>query len=721
MITPGLLDSPFAIIKLRDSSNLPMSIVKDIINNFRTTPKMETNLIGAPSFRYKNPAFLDCYDSDTYASIYPSVKAISNEFMKIRPFAIDAKGNKKENVTAINALYHPNQSDSAVAFREKLAVMTLTHRMTYVLVWRREGRETFPGGNLTPANIGGFTFLENPSITKRDGRTYYNIGAQQFSQDEVMVIPGGVDPNGLYIGYAPGISSHRWATLDEYIADFQKGFFENGAVPAGQFVVTAGSKQDYEDTVDKLQEAHRGAGKNNNVTYTPRPTDPATGKPADAKIEWIPFAQSNKDIDFKSLFEQANNRIDSTFGVPASIRGVGENNNYATARMDQQNFIRFTIEPLALRLFDQITHELNRITNGLGVAITFELEYPAVAEEELVQAETKKVEVETMLALTDKGFSLDSVIDALSLSVEYKKLSVGGVNTKPEVDTPDVDEGGEVEESPDPSKIDGVTPVNEAAKSPNPKAEAADEKKIYAVALSFMESQVDKAVEQFDEENPSNEVSGDFDEAELVKFTDEMMKIVTSIAVIEGSLQLSEGLDLLTKAGISVDEVTDFKLTEDQLSEYRSYLMRVGRSYGNDTQAAIRSILDKANTEGLSAGQIRTQLNQLPEVQGWRAERIARTETVRAEGQGSLYAMENIQTQTGVTLNKVWNVSDGSDPCEYCRAMNGTEKPVDQSFITVGGTIEGVDGGMLINDFVDVEVASAHPNCSCYLTYEVVS
>src|SRR5690606_2725992 len=111
-------------------------------------------------------------------------------------------------------------------------------------------------------------------------------------------------------------------------ADFQKGFFENGAIPAGQFLITASSKQDYQDTVEAMQSKHRGAGKNNNVTYTPRPIDPQTGKPGEAKIEWIPFQSSNKDIDFKNLFEQANARIDSTFGVPASIRGVGENNNY---------------------------------------------------------------------------------------------------------------------------------------------------------------------------------------------------------------------------------------------------------------------------------------------------------------------------------------------------------------------------------------------------------
>ena len=437
-----------------------MDIFKNIRSVFTAKPKNSTNFIGAPSFRIKNPYILGCYDEDRYASIYPSVKAIANEFMKIKPKAIGANGEPKQNVPSLNALYHPNQLDSSVAFREKLAVMNLTHRNTYLLVWRREGKEVKPGGEIRFNNIGGYTFLENPGIEYRDGRTYYKMGAQEFSDSEVIVIPGGVDPSGLYQGYAAGVASRRWATLDEYIADFQKGFFENGAVPAGQFVITASSGQDFNDTVDKLQEAHRGAGKNNNVTYTPKPIDPLTGKPGDSKIEWIPFQSSNKEIDFKTLFEQANNRIDSTFGVPASVRGVGDSANYATAKTEQQNFIRFTVEPLALRIYTQITHELNRITGGLGVAITFDIEYPAIADEEKVQAETKKTNVETLLMLTDKGYSLDTVVDALKLSNAYKLLAVSDKNPKIDNDKPDVDEGGEVKTSPNPAEIDGVTPLN---------------------------------------------------------------------------------------------------------------------------------------------------------------------------------------------------------------------------------------------------------------------
>lgn len=687
-----------------------MSRVKDFINKFRPVART-TSFVGAPSFRYKNPYMLDCYDEDRYASIYPSIKAISNEFMKVRPFAIDSNGKPQENVPSLDALYHPNQLDSAVSFREKLAVMNLTHRNTYVLVWRREGSEAKPGGELGFNNIAGFTFLENPAIDRRDNRTFYKMGAQEFSENEVIVIPGGVDPNGLYAGYAPGIASARWATLDEYIADFQKGFFENGAVPAGQFVITAASKQDFDDTVDKLQESHRGASRNNNVTYTPRPVDPNDGKPAQAKIEWIPFQQSNKEIDFKSLFEQANKRIDSTFGVPASIRGVGENNNYATARMDQQNFIRFTIEPLALRIYSQITHELNRITGGLGVAITFKLDYPAVAEEEKAQAETKKLEVDAILQLTDKGFSLDSIVDSLKLSNSYKNLKVGGVNTKIENDKPDVDEGDEVNKSPDPDKIDGITPLGkESGKElviPIPKAKLSDEEKLEEAAKGLMRSQIDRAVTELkDEPSALEEPTKD----ELDEFIRAMMSVISGILLKFGTDEYAVGVEL---ANLNIDDLQGFMLTETAEDSYKQYLRRVGSSYGIDSAESIRKVLLESRDNELNRRETEAKLRDILNTDDYRVKRLARTELNNSQNIGKLEGMKSLSDETNTTWEKTIDHSNGN-PCPLCASQEGEWTAIEQPLWAEGASITATDDKgeriVYVNDWQTLEASDYHPN-----------
>lgn len=679
-----------------------MSKIRDFIYNV-TKPKSQTAYVGAPSFRYKNPYILDCYESDNYASIYPSIKAISNEFMKITPFAIDVNGKPlvKQPPAGINALYNPNQLDSSVAFREKLAVMNLTHRKTYLLVWRREAGVAKPGGEINHNNIGGFTFLENPAITVIDKKTYFSIGSQTFSENEVISLPGGVDPSGLYQGYAAGIASARWATLDEYIADFQKGFFENGAVPAGQFVITTASKQDFDDTVDKLQEAHRGAGKNNNVTYTPRPVDPADGKPSNAKIEWIPFQVSNKEIDFKNLFEQANKRMDSTFGVPASIRGVGESNNYATARVDQQNFIRFTIEPLALRIYTQLTHELNRITGGLGYAVTFKLDYPAVAEEEKAQAETKAIEGQIVRDMVAAGYSLDSIIDAFELSNGYKLLKEGEKkNATIENDKPDVDDGGEVKKAPNPDEIDGVTPINRI------KAKLTDEEKLEKAARNLMQSQVDRAVAELREDPLALEEPT---EDEIETFIKAMMATITPILVAQAEAEYATGVKT---AGIDLEDVQGFSFTDEADDAYKQYLRQVGSSYGNDTAESIRKVLSDAVDNGWNRREMEAKLKDIMNTDDYRVKRLARTELNNSQNIGKLEGMKSLAAETNVAWEKT--IFHSGSTCDICATQEGKWTEISQPLWAVGESIATVnDKGeqtIYVNNWQTNNANDYHPN-----------
>lgn len=668
---------------------------------------MSQNFIGAPSFRYKNPYFYNVYCDDKYASIFPSVKAIANEFMTIRPFTVNGDGDSVPSPTR-DALYHPNQLDSSVAFFEKLAVMNLTHRNTYVLVWRREGNEAKPGGKITPANIAGFTFLENPAIDVRDGRTYYRMGAQEFNDKEVITIPGGVDPSGLYLGYAPGIASAQWASLDDFIADYQKGFFKNGGVPAGLFTVVAATTQEYNDIVDEIEKRHGGAGNNNKPTFAHAPVG-ADGKPVQSQITWTPMQQPNKDIDFKNIFEQANSRIDSTFGVPASIRGVGENNNYATAKTDQQNFIRFTVKPLALRIYTQITHELNRITGGLGVAVTFKLDLPAIADEEKVVEETAQIRDNRVLNLESRGYSLESIkryfdtgdIEALEKTIE------------PADEDDDVDDGKEVDNSPDPTKIDGVTPLNV-------KNEATDYDKIYAVARSTMQMQIDQSIDELREEDITNQIEPEPTQDQEDAFMIEMMEVIAGIIIAKGIIQYALGKNLLDEAGIDTEVLTEFNLTDVARSRYEGYLRKVGTSYMSDTAESIRGVLAKANTEGWTLADTKKELRNIMSTDEYRIRRLAETELNRSQAMGSIESMIEIQSQTGATIEKGLLHGGGDAPCEFCAVLLDRWVAVDQVFVQEGEAVTGRDGGIYLNNFTANEGYDIHPNGHCSPQYRVV-
>ena len=656
------------------------------------------------------------YKSNDYENAYPSISKIVNRFMLVAPYAIDKTKKRVDNAVAVEKLYHANQQMSSVDFREALAVMYLVHPRTHILVWRLENGEAKPGGQITPDNIAGYTFLENAVETTIAGKTTYTVNGNQWSDSEVVTLKG-MFPYNLARGYSSTEAAKRWSRIDDYIADYQQGFFKNGAIPSGQFIITAPTAKEYKDIVEMMQARHRGAGKNNNVTYAHRPVDPNSGKPAEAQIEWIPFNVDNKNLDLKSIFDQVNQKIDSAFGVPASIRGVGENNNFATAQQDDRNFVQNIIDPLTLKIWTRFMHELNRITGGLGYAITYDLEIPSVSEDEKIKAERSKTLVDTVINAVGAGFTAESVISAIEAPESFQHL-IGNYTPPEKKEDLDVDTEGDVEDSPiQPTSTDILT--REAAKSKNPKVkqltpeqEAITQQQLYDISKRFMESQVDRAVQDI-------KAVGDPTEEEIDTFVRDALIVIGALLLAQGMIEQTTQVALLQASGVPTNTVTTFRLSNIQITRYRSYLTNVAQSYSNDTAQAIRAVLDKATVEQLPAQTIRSELRNIVKLDDYRAVRLARTETVRAGGNASLLSMEQIQAETGAEIQKIWNVN-ASDPCPYCASLDGTTVGLREAFVPVGGIIEGTDGSIMINDFVSMEIANGHPNCRCSLNYKVV-
>ncbi len=707
------------------------------------------------------------YQDNQYENGYASIQAIARKFQEIVPYAVNAQDKPVKNANIVNVLARPNKDMSGLDFREALAVMTLVHNKVYVRVWHR-------GTKASESTIEGFSFLEGVSeLDFPDGIKYKDFTGNIYDDDEVMVFKS-MNPYNLEKGYSTANAARRWATLDDYIAAYQTGFFKNGAVPAGILTIASPTTQEFEDDVRNLQNLHRGAGKNNNLMYVHRPIDTATGQPSSvAQVEWQETSQTNKDLSLDKLFDQVNKKIDSAYGVPASIRGVGENNNYATARTDQQNFMMNTIKPFTNKIWDRFTFELNRITGGLGYTLAFEIAMPQIAEEELTFAEKKQTETETLMSLVDKGFTLESAVSALGLPDEYLLLDKPEEPTvaleKPTEDVAEVDEGDEVEDAPDvdeaTKKLDPLsinckhcgrylfkatgTVIIEDSPCPKCKAtnnfkiinplgndvtheftfEETEPKDIKMVALSKQLSPEQVALtkdkianvmrQQMEEQINATDVKtkavGDANEDKIKLYAKEILSLTMPLITSEGMKQY---LLARTIEGIEVEDLTTFALDKKQIERYQKYLEGIVQGYSEDTSEAIRKTLDTSITDNLPISEVKKNLSGIMNTDEWRVQRLALSETNRAGNTGSIYAMEKVAKDSKLTINKIWQ-SQGS-ACEYCRALNGKEVGVTEVFVPKDDEITGADGGTMKNTFGHMDVPTAHSNCGCYTTYKVV-
>lgn len=673
-----------------------------------------------------------------FDNTYPSVSKIANAFMEIRPYGIDANGKTVEQVPAIDKLYHPNQQMSSVDFRQALALSALSHRTTYILVWHYENGELVAGGGgITPDNIGGYTFLEDCYITVRDGRKTYKSTSfkWEFGEDDVIEISAGIDPYNLSAGYSPMQAVKKWANIDDYIASYEGGLFENDAVPAGQFIITAPTQDAFNAIVDEMQAKHRGSGNNNNVQYIHRPISSDTGAVMPAQIEWIPFAQSNRDMSLDTIFKQVNDKIDSTFGVPSSIRGVNDKNTYASVKVDERVFVRWTLRPFATKIWTRFTHELNRITGGLGVAITFDIEIPQIADEEKVEAERKNVEADIILKMLDRGYSLDSICDAFEFSNAYKLLEKGADDDATIInDKPDVDSGDEVEESPEFAVTKSApTHCTHHHDEKHKQADAKTLKALRRLLNEYLQTTIDETIdslqtakksisavglEQFDENGDGIIDEQEIEQIQIPQPSEERQyALQKAMLAILFARMLQTGEERYQRTieqfglNITIPELQHYVISDGAEKQYETIVNKIVNSFADQITDTIKGAINLTVQQDGNRQDLVRNIRNVFESDQWRVERIVNTEEHRADNLGQIDAVDNLQKVTGREFGFKWRTTS-LVPCEFCQYMNGTVVATGEAFIPLGEKIE-LDDAVYLNNYEDILTPQAHPNCQC--------
>jgi HK97 family phage portal protein len=151
-------------------------------------------------------------------------------------------------------------------------------------------------------------------------------------------------------------------------------------------------------------------------------------------------------------------------------------------------------------------------------------------------------------------------------------------------------------------------------------------------------------------------------------------------------------------------------LTEDVTKYLRRFQGRLNRSVFETVDDRVGEQLAQGIEQGESIPQLQQRLaGTMESVTTYGAERIARTESARAY----LTAREESWQEIGGVRAKRWLLS--ADPCPICQTMaeNYREAPVGTPFLSKGATIQLLDGTMFRNDYADMDVPPAHPQCRC--------
>lgn len=661
----------------------------------------------------------------SYDNTYPSISRIADAIAEVRPIAINARGEEVKNAHLLEVLNHPNRNMCSTDFMEALAVMLLVHPKVYLLVWRKgENGDPVAGGEITEQNISGLTFMEGVSERIVNGKSEYGINGKVFTEREVITLSLAVNPYNLNDGYSPSVAAKKWATTDDYIAEYHNAQFRNNARPAGMITIVADSEDEFNDAVDTIEAKFRGARNAGNTIYNMRPSQTLDGKPAPAKIEWTPFTMTNKDLTLKPIFEQANRKMENVFGVPDEVRGHLQNSNYASAEVADYIFSRRVIYPMLVKIYAKLNHGLNIVTGGMGYALTFHYEVPMLTD-------TRKLQAEALKTMIDAGFSVETSVEALRLPESYKGLKWREKTEVAKQDKSASDSSGIAVGNVANSAVatarsaDAMRPMKKAEEDgdaePLPKADMVSPNLL--IAYNDMTSHVISAIENsitdlltiYDEDGELDiEHELDLLEGRLERdyrydpdLDADIKEITTDLDHLRIGTITSQEKELGSQLGVEVNYTgTDIKervaeiVADDLYDSYRN----TAHNLLNSTATILYDVLGKdyeqnATTDELE-NQIIARLEELAKKQEWRAVRFGFTEQQLVMAITAQMLWEWAQKEYNFKGYKTWHISPLSlAPCEECIKTNGEQVRITEKFS---------NGAMY---------PPLHPNCYCYLTY----
>jgi SPP1 gp7 family putative phage head morphogenesis protein len=169
-------------------------------------------------------------------------------------------------------------------------------------------------------------------------------------------------------------------------------------------------------------------------------------------------------------------------------------------------------------------------------------------------------------------------------------------------------------------------------------------------------------------------------EREITKFTEVVLPRITEMVKVNGTAAAAE-------IGIAFD-VTNPEVIK-WIKKRCGFLIK---SISDTTLEKLRKTLAEGVADGESIPKLASRISGVyDEAKGYRAVRIARTETISASNQGALQAYR----QSGAVEKKEWLTAFDERTCEECAAMNEEVVDINNNFSC------GVDAPPL------------HPSCRC--------
>lgn len=495
------------------------------------------------------------------------------------------------------------------------------------------------------------------------------------------------NPHSPYRGMGTVEAGLAYIETEESATTFSKNALKNSAAPNGVLQLKGTvAKPAFEKFVQLWREKYEGA-ENAGKTAIIRDVD----------AEFTKVGLGLSEIDMKALKDLTVDQVLMMFRVPRSIIGLSTTEGMGRASVETLEYIyaKRVIDPKLERIDAALQRILDRFWPNDGLTV---MHKDIVPEDKEFQLASRTAGVDNWLTRNEirEEDGLEPVDGGNDLRAPLTSYPIGENTPASKAEEKKL---GKI-------KIVKTTKVSQA------RANEQFRQMMMGIQSKF-ETKTDKKLKVLLEEqrqqivgriNPKG-LKKDFDylmfdeEEEKQKFDKELYPIMAA-------LYLAVGKEALQFSGADQEKL---ELSPSVSNNIHIFIKRLAGNFNAETKAKLNATLTEGFQNGESLAKMSKRVTSVyDEAKGYRAERIARTETLRA----SNAAANEAYRQSGHVTAMKWIAEP--DACEFCLAMEALDPvPLSGAFAELNENIEGVDGGTTTIDYDNVEWPPLHPNCRC--------
>jgi SPP1 gp7 family putative phage head morphogenesis protein len=515
----------------------------------------------------------------------------------------------------------------------------------------------------------------------------------------------------------------EWIDLDNYLMEFNKNFFKNGARLNGVLETEMTTEEQLFNLKISFEEQYAGVKNAYKTVALPK------------GVKFTATQAQAKDMDFSNLAKETFDRVLAGFRVSRTVLGTAESDtNRATAETADYVFAKRTIKPkmqliisylnefLVPRYADNIYLEFIDPVPEDTAARMVEMQTAVASKQVITQNEARE---EFMgLGPVEGGDSIDTGLGGgIVLPPMKATKKVKSTNIKPSVKKTKTQFarnhtlrkemmdslGARIESemkkikefSEDVRKMDAMTYEKEIISKENQRISEFQQEVIHS--LRGVNDRQKKVVL----DNLSKAIKA-VDGSRLFKLDEWITLTVDALTPIFNNLFAKQGATAAEIIGQPALNVFDNDQNKKALNDAIGLL---AQKYQESVVETLKTKIDEGLKEGAGIEDIKTRVQDIYQWQDeYAAERVARTEVVRVSNMANKAAWQD----AGTVKTVMWYTSEKDNVCVFCSDMNGEIIDVSKDFFDKGDDYT-VDGQSMSMDYSAIGGPPLHPNCGCYI------